>query len=533
MSKSSKSRNNRDEIFKVVNDKGKVLGEFNTRQEANDFVSDYYPHNAWYQPELKDVVVEAYAPNSPAALFYDQLSRQARMPTASDLQISYKVPHYSPDKVNDTVSDVEMERYLHNLEKSGFNFDYADRVLKADRHASQYNPANFLQGTGIGFLDPITVLRAGYDTSTGKVDENGNPINFFQSVIEGNSGLVPDDVMENNPALGTAINMIGSGATIMLGNKVLNLTRPLVQQGYNTARDFLWLTKTYNNVGRKIRTTPLGEVPTLTPSIESYNVNQYLTNGQWNLPKIKEDMLAGKQDFIEWIESPEYRIAAEANKKEAEAMGLKYVPTYEYPAYSDIKSKGAPVTFTIQPENNAMGWVATNQNSPITINLAKAKNIRSVMAHETAHKARHGWVDPNYSNFDIKKQQAYLRYKNSQVFQDDRADLTKEAGNMFYDFSSTGFPHEAVTNSRDLGKYYGIKVGQEYPGPEKTLELLNKMEREANTGFQKKFVQAFRKDPEHLKYVWKALNGTQWAITPLALGVTALNFNKTQEDEKD
>ena len=283
----------------------------NSVQRARDFIDTNFDNPAYYQGNLKDVVVEAYAPNSPAALFNDQLNRQFKMPTASDLQISYKVPHYSPDKVNDTVSDVETERYLHNLEKSGFNFDYADGVLKADRHASQYNPENFLKATGIGFLDPITVLRAGYDISTGKVDENGNPVNFFQSVIEGNSGLVPDDVMKNNPVLGTIVNMIGGGATIMLGNKFLNLTRPLVQQGYNTARDFLWLTKTYNNVGTGLknpsireRLWDLSKDPSLSRNfIETYSRNN---DAGLNFAQIKEALPQLQQLQREFGVTPKY-----------------------------------------------------------------------------------------------------------------------------------------------------------------------------------------------------------------------------------
>lgn len=264
-----------------------------------------------------------------------------------------------------------------------------------------------------------------------------------------------------------------------------------------------------------------------TYSINSSEAYPYLTNGQWDMPRIKEDLLAGRQDFIDWIESSAYKAAAEANKKEAEAMGLKYVPTYEYPAYQKFKDHGIQTVFVIEPSNNAQGWVGTQAGSPITINLAKAKNIRSVNAHESAHVARHAWLDPEYPLLDVKKQQAFLRYKNSQVFKDD-ADLSQEAGNRFYDFSSTGFPHEAVTNSRDLGKFYGIKVGQEYPGPEKTLELLNRMEQEAKPGFQKKFVQSFRRDPEHLEFVWKALNGTQWALIPTIVGT-----NYIMNNEKD
>lgn len=254
--------------------------------------------------------------------------------------------------------------------------------------------------------------------------------------------------------------------------------------------------------------------------------NNYLLNGQWNLSKIKEDLLAGKQDFIDWIESPAYKASAEANIKEAESMGLKYVPTYEYSSYQNLKNKGVQTVFVNDPNNNSQGWVNTRTDSPVTINLAKAKDIRTINAHEDAHIAKHGWIDPNYPFLDIKKQQEYLRYKNSQVFNDNLADLSEEAGNMFYDFSSSGFPHEAVTNTRDLGKYYGIKVGQPYPGPEKTLQLLNKMEKEARPGFQKKFIQSFRRDPEHLQYVWKALNGTQWIIGGALIGEAAIQSEK-------
>lgn len=207
----------------------------NSVQRARDFIDTNFDNPAYYQGNLKDVVVEAYAPNSPAAMFNDQLNRQFKMPTASDLQISYKVPHYSPDKVNDTVSDVETERYLHNLEKSGFNFDYANRVLEVDRHASQYNPVNFLYGTGINVLDPSQWVGATSDLITDKTDTNGNRIGFWTSLGQGNSGFVTDKFMKEHPILGPITNMVGGSATIGLGNQVFNLTRPLVQQGYTAA----------------------------------------------------------------------------------------------------------------------------------------------------------------------------------------------------------------------------------------------------------------------------------------------------------
>ena len=193
--------------FRVVTDKGEILGEFDTLREARQYHLDNYRDAPIVAPTLDEVIVEGKRPTSKSA-----------------------------KAVDDGFTDAERERYLHNLEKSGFNFDYADRVLKADRHASQYNPENFLKATGINALDPITVLRAGYDTLTDKVDENGNPINFLQSVVEGNSGLVTDNFMRNHPIWGTATNIIGGGATIVLGNKALNLTRPLVTELYQRGK---------------------------------------------------------------------------------------------------------------------------------------------------------------------------------------------------------------------------------------------------------------------------------------------------------
>lgn len=44
---------------------------------------------------------------------------------------------------------------------------------------------------------------------------------------------------------------------------------------------------------------------------------------------------------------------------------------------------------------------------------------------------------------------------------------------------------------------------------------VSRMETEVNPGFQSKFIKALRRDPEHLPYVWKALNGTQWGFSTI------------------
>jgi hypothetical protein len=47
--------------------------------------------------------------------------------------------------------------------------------------------------------------------------------------------------------------------------------------------------------------------------------------------------------------------------------------------------------------------------------------------------------------------------------------------------------------------------------------------------FCAKFIEAFRTDKEHLKYVWKALNGTQWSILPFVIGGTALGLTQNKQ----
>ena len=211
----------------------------NSVQRARDFIDTNFDNPAYYQGDLKDLEVVAYDPKSHQSKVLDDFRRSVGFPTASEIGTTYKYVEPSKPKVDDGFTNAERERYLHNLEKSGFNFDYADRVLKADRHASQYNPENFLKATGINALDPTQWVGALSDKLTGKVDENDNPIGFWQSLGYGNSGLVTDNFMRKHPILGTTVNMIGGGATIGLGNKALNLTRPLVQQGYTTARNIV------------------------------------------------------------------------------------------------------------------------------------------------------------------------------------------------------------------------------------------------------------------------------------------------------
>ena len=57
--------------FRLVTDKGEILGEFDTLREARQYHLDNYRDAPIVAPTLDEVIVEAYAPNSSTALFND------------------------------------------------------------------------------------------------------------------------------------------------------------------------------------------------------------------------------------------------------------------------------------------------------------------------------------------------------------------------------------------------------------------------------------------------------------------------------
>jgi hypothetical protein len=173
-------------------------------------------------------------------------------------------------------------------------------------------------------------------------------------------------------------------------------------------------------------------------------------------------MSAGKKEFIDWVNNPEYIKAAEFNKTEAQNMGLQYTPIYEKPEYTEAIGKGFSPVLKHTLNGNAVGQVYLPGDPPGRIYLASDmdKSATEVIRHELAHSSRMAY--PTSGN--IRKELEYLRFKNSQVFDDSKSDLTDLVGCDFYNFGSKGFAHEAVANARDLGAKYGIKVGQEYPG---------------------------------------------------------------------
>ena len=60
-------------------------------------------------------------------------------------------------------------------------------------------------------------------------------------------------------------------------------------------------------------------------------------------------------------------------------------------------------------------------------------------------------------------------------------------------------------NGRDLGADLGISIGQEYPGYQKALDIINSNYKNSNKAGM---VNVLKLDKESMPYVWKLLNGT-------------------------
>lgn len=229
---------------------------------------------------------------------------------------------------------------------------------------------------------------------------------------------------------------------------------------------------------------------------------------QWDFSTANQLLKQGKQEFIDWMNNSMYRKAAQANKEEAQSMGLSYTPTYEKAEYL------LPQKTTLKDIGSSGLGGTTDLNRDITVNIRSTQNPKDVMQHEFGHANYHGNVSPTtMANMTQgKKEWDYLKFKASQIFKPD-----SEYGGQ-YDLH-THAP-EAAMNARDYGKELGLQVGQEYPGYEQALQLINTNK----NGFKSGLLNMFYLDKEHMPYVWKALTGTQFAAP--VVGVSLLNNNK-------
>lgn len=180
----------------------------------------------------------------------------------------------------------------------GSYYDTMNTLTEQNRkHAEEVAMQDALVRETSAFEKPLNFLSPGQYFGAA-VDYFQGESPFWEGVYNGNSGWVPDSFAEKYPRISTLANagldmafdfvpVLGKN-TIMKG---INATR----QGYTTARDLLWLGKTYNNVGTGLKNPwvrkefwDLAKNPSLSRDfIEMYTRNN---RAGLNLNQIKEAM---------------------------------------------------------------------------------------------------------------------------------------------------------------------------------------------------------------------------------------------------
>lgn len=204
----------------------------------------------------------------------------------------------------------------------------------------------------------------------------------------------------------------------------------------------------------------------------------------------------------------------EIDKVEAQQMGLEYIPLHERSTFKDrLSLLDDANTYKWYADNkaNESGYVENplgNYANLMHINLANVDPYRFTISHEGGHMLGMGGPDlPSNSSQSILKQLKYLKYKSKQVL---------KPGYWYNDqFDLSEYPYEAVQNLRNLGQELNLSVGQQYPGYKNALDIINNSEKTTHS-FLKPYLKT---DEESMPYVWKALVGTQFGLSPIYINM--------------
>ena len=235
----------------------------------------------------------------------------------------------------------------------------------------------------------------------------------------------------------------------------------------------------------------------------------------WDTNVIQNELQQGRKDLLDWVNNPEFIKAQQTNKIEAQNMGLEYIPLHERSTFKDrVALLDNPSTYKWYANNKAQesGYVENplgDYGSQMNINLANVDPYRFTISHEGGHMLGMGGPDlPSNSSQSILSQLKYLKYKSRQVL---------KPGYWYNNqFDISEYPYEAVQNLRNLGQELKLSVGQEYPGYKNALDIINNSENTTHS-FLKPYLKT---DKESMPYVWKALVGTQFGLSPVYLNAT-------------
>lgn len=235
----------------------------------------------------------------------------------------------------------------------------------------------------------------------------------------------------------------------------------------------------------------------------------------WDTNVIQSELQQGRKDLLDWVNNPEFIKAQQANKIEAQNMGLEYIPLHERSTFKDrVALLDNPGTYKWYANNktNESGYVENplgDYGRVMNINLANVDPYRFTISHEGGHILGMGGPDlPSNSSQSILSQLKYLKHKSRQVL---------KPGYWYNNqFDISEYPYEAVQNLRNLGQELKLSVGQEYPGYKNALDIINNSGNTTHS-FLKPYLKT---DKESMPYVWKALVGTQFGLSPVYLNAT-------------
>lgn len=246
-----------------------------------------------------------------------------------------------------------------------------------------------------------------------------------------------------------------------------------------------------------------------------------LKNKNWDRQEIQKQFTNGIYDLRNWVTNDQFKTNQLLNKIEAESMGLEYVPFWDRPeAVEQLNRYGTNGTIVQRVDPNGdLGWVENvirggyipEYSRVANINLASPFPYADTVTHEGGHTL--GMGGPYYDKtLSVKEQlrsadlqQQYLEYKSRQVL---------NPGYNYQGYDLSKHPYEAVQNIRDIGRELGLSVGQQYPGYDEALKILQ------NTSLLKNPVKQditkfLKTDKASMPNVWKALTGTFFSVPVL------------------
>lgn len=249
-----------------------------------------------------------------------------------------------------------------------------------------------------------------------------------------------------------------------------------------------------------------------------------LKNKNWDRQEIQKQFTNGVYDLRNWVTNDQFKTNQFLNKIEAENMGLEYVPFWNRPeAVEQLNRYGTNGTIVSRVvPNGDLGWVENvNRGGYVpeyshvaNINLASPFPYADTVTHEGGHTL--GMGGPYFNKtLPVKEQlrsadaqQQYLEYKSRQVL---------NPGYDYQGFDLSEHPYEAVQNIRDIGRELGLSVGQQYPGYDEALKILQNTSLFKNP-VKQDIAKFLKTDKASMPNVWKALTGTFFSV-PILMSI--------------